>query len=139
MTGYVLDASVALSWCFQDEASPSHWRLLDSLAHERARVPPLWYIEVANGLINAERRRRIDHRGIVRALELLGNLPIMMDDGMPLHAFGSILDLGRSQALTAYDAAYLELAMRLGVPLATADGRLCKAAEQLGVPVLGWV
>ena len=136
MTHLVLDASVALSWCFENEATGAADRVLERLANEAASVPVIWHLEVANVLALSERRRRITPAGSAEFIALLETLAIVVDDETPLRAFGRVLDLAREERLTAYDAAYLELAMRLGIPLASKDGDLCDAAERLGVSVL---
>lgn len=136
MTGLVLDASVALAWCFKNEATEASDRVLDSLAAEEAHVPAIWHLEIANVLALSERRRRITPAGSAEYIALLETLVILVDEETPARALGRVLDLAREERLTAYDAAYLELAMRLGIPLASKDGDLCDAAERLGVSVL---
>ena len=136
MTDLVLDASVALSWCFKNEATEAADRVLERLADEAASVPAIWHLEVSNVLALSERRRRITPAGSTEFIAMLETLTIVVDDETPSRAFGRVLDLARGERLTAYDAAYLELAMRLGVPLASKDGDLCDAAERVGVSVL---
>ena len=136
MTHLVLDASVALSWCFKNEATEAADRVLERLANEAASVPVIWHLEVANVLALSERRQRITPAGGTEFIAMLETLTIVIDDETPSRAFGRVLDLAREERLTAYDAAYLELAMRLGLPLASKDGDLCDAAERLGVSVL---
>ena len=136
MTDLVLDASVALSWCFKNEATEAADRVLERLADEAASVPAIWHLEVSNVLALSERRRRITPAGSTEFIAMLETLTIVVDDETPSRAFGRVLDLARGERLTAYDAAYLELAMRLGIPLASKDGDLCDAAERLGVSVL---
>ena len=136
MTDFVLDASVALAWCFKNELTDTVGRLRDRLASESAAVPSLWPLEVANGLALAERRKRITSAESIELIELIGTFDIAVDGETPSRAFTRILDLAREKRLTSYDASYLELAMRLGVPLASKDADLCDAAERLGVSVL---
>ena len=136
MTDLVLDASVALSWCFKNEATEAADRVLERLANEAASVPTVWHLEVANVLALSERRRRITPAGSTEFIAMLETLTIVVDDETPVRAFGRVLDFAREERLTAYDAAYLELAMRLGIPLASKDADLCDAAERLGVSVL---
>jgi predicted nucleic acid-binding protein len=133
----VLDASITLCWCFEEEATAATDQLLERLQNESAAVPMFWYLEVANVLAVAERRRRITPADTAEFVELLERLMIDLDNETPTRAFNRILDLARTQRLTAYDAAYLELSMRLGVPLATKDIALGTAATRLGVAVLG--
>jgi predicted nucleic acid-binding protein len=137
VTSLVLDASITLCWCFEEEATPATDQLLERLQLESAAVPMFWYLEIANVLAVAERRRRITAADTAEFIDLLETLMIDLDHETPARAFGRVLDLARSERLTAYDAAYLELSMRLGVPLATKDGALGGAATRLGVMVLG--
>jgi predicted nucleic acid-binding protein len=136
VTDLVLDASVALAWCFKNEASAAADRVLERLAAEAASVPAIWHLEIANVLALSERRRRITPARSAEFIALLEILVIVVDEETPSRALGRVLDLAREERLTAYDAAYLELAMRLGIPLASKDGDLCNAAERLGVNVL---
>ena len=133
MTALVLDSSIALCWCFEDEATDGTRQLLDTLRADAAAVPNLWHVEIANVLALAERRRRITAADAAQFIALLDELEIDVDEETRNRAFTRILDLARQQRLTAYDAAYLELAMRLGVPLASKDRDLCDAAERVGV------
>jgi predicted nucleic acid-binding protein len=137
VTSFVLDASIAFAWCFDNEGTEAADRLLEQLRSDQAAVPSLWHLEVSNGLALAERRGRITRADTVRFIDLLESLTIVVDADTPRLAFGSILDLARSQRLTGYDASYLELAMRLGIPLATKDSALAGAAQRLGVAVVG--
>ena len=132
---FVLDASVALTWHFEDETSEYAERVLDKLETDEAIVPALWPLEMANGLIIGERRGRLSPAKLARAVELSLDLPVSVDETPTPLALGSVLDLARSQGLSAYDAAYLELAMRQGIPLATQDEGLRAAAERVGVPL----
>ena len=132
----MIDASVALAWCFGDERTEATVSLLERLQTDAAAVPNLWHLEVANGLALAERRGRITRAESAELIALLETIEIVADGETPVRAFTRVLDLAREERLTAYDAAYLELAMRLGLPLASKDGALCDAAERLGVSVL---
>jgi predicted nucleic acid-binding protein len=136
VTDFVLDASIALAWCFEDEATAATRRLVERLATETASVPAIWPLEVANALAIAERRQRITRADSTEFITRLENLVILVDEETVARAFTRVLDLARQQLLTAYDAAYLELAMRLGIPLASKDPQLCDAAERVGVTVL---
>jgi predicted nucleic acid-binding protein len=131
VSAFVLDCSIAAAWLFADEARPETDNLLDILAEHGALVPNLWHLEVANVLIQAERRGQISTR-----LELLANLPIITDTETSPRAFREILTLARSQTLTTYDASYLELAIRRGIPLATQDKALVRAANAAQVATL---
>jgi len=136
VTDFVLDASVALTWCFKNEATEAADRMLERLADEEAYVPGIWHLEIANVLALSERRRRITPAHSAEFIAMLETLVIVVDEETPSRAFGRVIGLAREERLTAYDAAYLELAMRLGLPLASKDGDLCDAAERLGVSVL---
>jgi predicted nucleic acid-binding protein len=129
----VLDVSVAMAWCFEDEADKYADSILDLLVESEVLVPTIWPFEVANVLLAAERRKRLTEADSLRFVELLRDLPITVDDGTSEHALSEILFLGRQQGLSSYDAAYLELAMREGVALATRDLRLREASERCGV------
>lgn len=136
MTAFVLDASVAVAWCFDDESTPAAWALLDRLRTAPGHVPTLWALEIGNILLGAERRRRITRARTTEFLEILGALDIRADADVQPRALWVVLPLAREQDLTAYDASYLELAMRLGLPLATKDRALARAATKLRVDVL---
>ena len=101
-----------------------------------ANVPSLWRLEVANVLRSAVRRGREDEPFVDRSLRRLDAMTITIDDQTDLQAWGATLALSRTEGLTLYDAAYLELAIRLGLPLATGDRELVAAAQRLGVAVL---
>jgi predicted nucleic acid-binding protein len=133
---FVLDASVTLAWCFEDAASPVAERALDGLdSGDEAIVPSLWRLELANVLVMAERRKRLNEADSARFLTLLEGLPIHIS---PDHGDAqSILTLARSHGLTAYDACYLDLALRTGLPLATLSAQLAEAASRAGVLVMG--
>lgn len=128
----VLDASVALAWCFEDERSDYCESLLDALTQSKVAAPELWALEVTNGLLMAMRKKRIDEDQLAGALELLDGMPIELAPTPKKIAMGRILELAVETGLTIYDATYLELAERLDVPLATLDSGLRKAAAQLG-------
>lgn len=130
----VIDASVTMGWCFDDEATDQTDAVLDSLEHDEAVVPTLWHLEVANILLVAERRGRISEAQAARFLNLLGRLPIRTDM-MPIDTT-AVLAAGRRHDLSAYDAAYLVLAERLAAPLATLDDKLISASKNAGVSLV---
>ena len=136
MSGFVIDASVALAWCFDDEATEATRTLLDRFEDERAEVPSLWHLELANALAMGERKGRITPARASESIALIDALPIVIDERTPNFALSSVLELSRRQQLSAYDASYLELAMRRGVPLATKDNDLARAANHMGVTLL---
>lgn len=131
---FVLDASVTMAWCFDDEADPAADSVLDRLRDEPAAVPAIWSLEVANVMLVAERRRRLTEAQVSRFLDLLQQLPIQVDEGAT--DLGSVVATGRRHDLSAYDAAYLVLAERVAAPLATLDRRLAQAASRAGVTLL---
>ncbi len=133
---FVVDASVALAWHFDDEVSEYADRVLERLREDQAFVPAIWPLEVANGLLIAERRKRLSAAKLARAVELTQELAISVSEQGAEVALGPVLDLARAEKLSAYDAAYLELAMREGLPLATRDAALQAAARRVGVPLV---
>jgi predicted nucleic acid-binding protein len=129
----VLDSSAGLTWAFQDEASDATSVLLMAVAGQGAMVPSLWKLEMANGLLVGERRGRISTADRFRIQGLLEQLPITEDDETASLAFSAITALAHHHQLTVYDACYLELALRAGLPLATLDKALRAAAAANGV------
>jgi len=129
----VLDASATLPWLFEDEATPATEALLDHVTLHGAVVPALWFLECANALATAERRGRVDASRITQNVDLLHRLPLEVDGIAPARGLGDVLDLARRYRLSAYDAGYLDLALRRGLALATTDGRLRAAALAAGV------
>lgn len=136
MKSLVLDASVALAWCFPDEQSSYADQVLQELEGRPVLVPPIWALEIANGLLVGERRKRLSQAEIVRFVDLLEDLPIE-EVSVPVPAqIRGILPLGREYGLSAYDTAYLDVAIRHGADLATADDALEKAARKAGIEIL---
>ena len=133
MSRFVLDCSMTIPWCLEDETNPRSDVVLECLDSQEAVVPTHWSLEVANALVVCERRKRVTPARISEFLGFLGGLPIVADDQTFTKAFGEILLLARSHRLSAYDAAYLELAMREGCPLASLDASLNEAATGLGI------
>jgi predicted nucleic acid-binding protein len=134
---FVLDASVALAWCFEDESSDLADLALDRLAQTSALVPAIWSLEIGNALLGAERRRRLSQAESSRFLALIRALPIEIEAVSAPRMLNDVVTLAREQGLSTYDAAYLELAMRNGLPLATLDAALWQAAERCGVSLIG--
>jgi predicted nucleic acid-binding protein len=132
---FVLDASVTLSWCFADEATPRSLEIRSRLTMERAIVPPLWPYEVANALTVAARRRRLTHETAAAMVQQIVSLPIDMAD--VVRDPTGLMQLAHEHDLSVYDAAYLQLAVTSDVPLATFDDRLVSAAQAAGVRVIG--
>jgi len=132
----VLDVSLSCAWCFADKANAEAWAILERLQTHQAHVPALWLWETANVLVQAERRGRISPAAIRTYLGLLEGLPISVDQPSTASAWHDTLALARSHRLTSYDAAYLELALRRSLPLASRDQALQAAARAEGVPLL---
>jgi len=133
---FVLDCSIAVAWLFEDEATPQTDALLDRLKDSGALVPTLWRLEVGNVLARAERLKRITAALMAAYLDLLDRLPIVTDTETDGRALRETLTLARREGLTTYDAAYLELAMRRGVELATRDKALIRVAQRVQVGTL---
>ncbi|MFN8631620.1 MAG: type II toxin-antitoxin system VapC family toxin [Chloroflexota bacterium] len=133
---FVVDASVALAWCFEDEHSEAADRVLGRLATEPAVAPAIWPLELANAFRTAERRGRLTIADGARLRDMLLRLPISVESTPLSAALGEVTELARACELSAYDAAYLSLAAARGYPLATADERLADAARLAGVDLL---
>ena len=133
---FVLDASITLSWAFEDESTVEADAVLERLRTEKAVVPPIWAFEVTNGLIVAERKGRIGATDTSDFLRLLKQLPILTDPTLCGFIWEDLAQLARETNLSAYDASYLYLAKLRGLPLATLDRLLAQAAKSHGVAVL---
>lgn len=136
MIGLVLDASLTLSWCFEDESGFAQWDLLARVQREGAIVPCIWPIEIANGLARVERRQRVTRAKADAFLHALDELTLGVDETTHRRAFGAILPLARAHRLTVQDACYIELAGRAQLPLATVDSTMRQAAGALGIELL---
>ena len=133
---FVVDNSIVMSWCFMDEANQYADAVLDSLSEATALVPSIWPLEVINVLLVAERRMRISEADSVRFTTLLSQLPIVVEYERAEQIMKDLLALARVKELSSYDASYLDLAMRKGLPLATLDKRLKEAATAVDVKLL---
>jgi predicted nucleic acid-binding protein len=134
---YVLDCSLALAWALPDEHSKRAEHLLAEVSDEsQLWVPALWWYELANALVMAHRRHRLTDSDSTRLLELYGSLPIQTDAHLNPDTLRRVHALAKEHALSAYDAAYLELAQRKDMPLATLDRRLTGAARKAGVELV---
>lgn len=131
---FLLDCSMTVAWFFEDEVNPYAQAVEDSLAASSAVVPVHWSLEVANALLMGERRKRTTEAKVTTFLALLQSLPITIDDETVLRVWQESLSLARTHQLSVYDAAYLELALRRGLPMATLDDALKAAASVCGVP-----
>ena len=134
---FVLDASVTLAWCFEDEGGEYPVRVLNELRASEAVATSLWPLEVTNGLLVAERRGRIEAPAARQAARLVVSLPVAVDPVERRVTFEVTHRLARAHGLSAYDAAYLEVGVRRGLPIATLDDRLRAAAQAEGVGVFG--
>jgi len=130
---FVLDCSVALSWCFLDEQDEYAVAVLNSLTKSTAIVPAIWPSEVTNGLLMAERRKRSSEADTTQWISSFAALPIEVDSRAAPDYFLSVVPLARAHGLTSYDASYLEVAMRRNLPFSTMDERLRSAATAVGV------
>lgn len=133
----VLDSSVALGWCFEDQHTSAIRLVLQQVVDSGALVPQLWPLEVLNGLAMAERRGRLDTPTRERLEGFLRELPVALDDDTGPDAWTRTVPLAHRFQLTVYDAAYLELAQRQQLPLASIDESLRRAGTELGLTLLG--
>lgn len=133
---FVLDASVALAWVLPEAESERCEPLFRQASLEGAVAPILWPIEVGNVLLLMARRNKIEAEEQTRAVKRLSAVPIQLDDAMARHGSSEAVRLAQAHRLTLYDALYLELAKRLGLPLASLDRDLRAAAAAEGVPLL---
>ncbi len=133
----IIDCSIAMAWCFADEGTDETAKIQDRLVAEAAIVPAHWSLEVANVLAMAEKRKRISAADSTEFVKLLGVLDIQIDEETPARVFAHVLPLSRNHALTSHDAAYVDLALRRHLPLASLDDDLRRVATSLGVQVLG--
>lgn len=133
---FVIDNSVVMAWCFKDEISRYSDHILDSLEASTGFVPSIWPLEVSNVLLSAERKKRISEADSARFIALLAELPIIVEQESPERMIKEIFALARKHKLSSYNASYLDLAMRKGLPIATLDKNLLAAAKQSKVPIL---
>ncbi len=133
----VLDASLTMTWYFEDEATPATDAVLDLVAQTSAIVPLLWKLEVANAFQSSIRRKRIDTAYRDTSIAGLGKLPIEIDPETDVHIWAAVLRLSDRFLLTIYNACYLELAQRRKLPLATLDQDLRAAGQAMKLELLG--
>ncbi len=134
-TDFVIDNSLVMAWCFEDESSQYSDDVLGCLELSTVFVPAIWPLEVTNVLLVAERKGRISEAGVTRFITLLNQLPIDVEQESPSRMFKEIFALGREYNLSSYDASYLDLAMRKGLSIATLDKKLIAAAKQCQIPL----
>ena len=135
MADFVIDTSVVMAWCLGDEGSVYADEILGSLESCEAIVPAIWPLEIGNVLVVAERRKRLSRSAGIRFLSLINDLPIIVVQETPERMTKEILALARERQLSTYDASYLDLAMRTGLPIATLDSVLNKAALDCGITI----
>ena len=134
---FVLDASVAAAWCFDDETTPFTEGVLNLFSRgAEALTPAVWPLELANALLMAERRQRLSLAQVTALLGRIAKLPIAVEPVSAALAVGQVLSVARQQQLSEYDAAYVELALRTGLPLATLDNKLRQAAQAAGIRLI---
>lgn len=132
---FVLDCSITMAWCFEDESNNHTDAILESFGSKTAIVPTIWPLEVANVLLLAKKKKRITEIESTSFIDAVSTLPIVVDQSTTSRAMHSIFSLAEELGLTIYDAAYLELAIREKIPLLTLDQNLLKAAKKLHVPL----
>ena len=135
MSELVLDCSVTLSWCFPDEVDAYAVAVREAMRQSTAYVPAVWWLEVANGILVAERRGRMTQSESAQFSLILDSFRVYEDPDSEHARFDEVIVVGRRYGLSSYDASYLELAIRRGLPIATLDGRLTEAAAKAEVPV----
>lgn len=128
---FVVDNSVVMSWCFKDETNNYADKVLDRLIGAAAVVPSIWPLEVVNVLLAAERQKRLSESDSIRFLNLLSQLPLVVEYERP-ETMQELLALGRTNNLSSYDASYLNLAMKKGLPLATHPGQQTYRSSRKG-------
>jgi predicted nucleic acid-binding protein len=134
---FVLDASVTVAWCFEDETTKFSEAVLDLFSDgAEAVVPSIWPLEVANALLTAERRKRIAPAQVSSFLQWIGGLPISVIAMDAEQAFRQVLPQARQYGLSEYDAAYLNLSLVEELPLATVDSELRRSARTAGVTLI---
>lgn len=133
---FVVDNSIVMAWCFEDETTQYTDTVLKMLIDHRALVPAIWPLEVANVLLVAERKKRISKADSGRFIALLSQLPIEVEPSEPDRVFQDTLFLARQHKLSSYDASYLALAIRMGIPIASLDKAMIRAAKNIKIRLL---
>jgi predicted nucleic acid-binding protein len=130
---FVIDASVVLSWLLPDENAEATSEIKARFSDSEFCAPAHWKLEIANALVVAERRGRLVEASVLEAIQLVSALPVTVDDTADNKAITSTLSLARQHKLSCYDAAYLELSIRLGATLCTLDKDLENACLRVGL------
>ncbi len=140
MNRFVLDCSITLSWFFEDEQTEDSDRVRRAIEQgSEIVVPSIWPLEIVNGLVVAERRKRITNYQLSGYIERIRLLPIHIDAIQLDRTLTDVLKLAGKHALSSYDASYLELSVRNSLPIATLDRKLRSAAENLEIAIFGSV
>ena len=132
---FIMDASATLAWVFEDERTDETDALLGRLDKEAVLVPTLWVFEVANTLVVAERRGRLSAAKITIFVNALRSLPIVIAE-TDSNLMGQIIQIARDRRLSGYDAAYVLLALKTGLPLATLDRKIIAVSQDIGITIL---
>ena len=133
---FVIDNSVVMAWFFDDEANAYSDAVQELLIEHKALVPTIWPLEVANVLLVAERQKRISRAESGHFIALLSHLPIAVDPVNSDRVFHETLSLARQHMLSSYDASYLELAIRRGLPIASQDNAIIRAAQNVQIKII---
>lgn len=133
---FVVDNSIVMAWCFEDKATKYTDAVQEILINHRAFVPAIWPLEAANVLLVAERNKRISKADSGRFIALLSQLPIEVVQSEPGRVFYDTLSLARQHKLSSYDASYLELAIRKGLPIASSDKAIIRAAKSIKIAIV---
>jgi predicted nucleic acid-binding protein len=133
---FVLDASLTLAWVFDEEETERSREVLGRMTEEAVVVPGVWPLEVVNAVVSGRRSGRFTEEAAGLFVEAVTGLEVELDEGAARVAFDRLLTIAADNGITSYDAAYLELALRLDAPLATLDAGLARAARAAGVELL---
>jgi predicted nucleic acid-binding protein len=133
---FVIDNSVVMAWCFEDGANSNADTIQDMLIENKAFVPAIWPLEVTNVLLVAERKKRISKAGSGHFIALLSQLPIEVEPSDTDTIFHETISLARQYMLSSYDASYIELAIRKGLPIATQDKAIIRAAKKIQIEII---
>ena len=136
MKEFVLDNSIVMSWFFEDECSLQSEKILQRLKTQRAIVPSLWAYELSNALFISENKRKLATNDSKQFIDLLSKLPIFIESNEPFQFANRVLPICRKYAVTAYDAAYLDLADIKRIPIATFDKKMRATAKKMKIETI---